>query len=207
MRKRRYNRFATSRLHAPKHFTETIKIRDIVSPANLTTAGQGYNNSITLGALQNYSPLEDVFKQACITGIKLMFIPKYNNYTAPGGTITIPKIFFAEDKTTSGLSPMPTTNDLIQQDNCKIFQSNRMWKHYIKMPRPLYQVLEPTTGGNPIQVQPQSRAWEWVNTEDPDAHQVEWLNSVMNVEMNNSNVGVVVGELWAKVFYAFKEQK
>jgi hypothetical protein len=195
---------ARARLHAPKHFTETIMYRDVVS---LQTSGgpNPYNNSVTLNAINNYNSLEDVFKQACITGVKLMYIPNYNTYTAPGGTIPIPKIYFAEDKDAVG-GPTPTLQTMLQMDNLKIFRGDRAWKHYIKMPRPYYRVQEPTSTDF-IQVQPNSRAWEWVSTEDPDAGSVEWLNSIMLVDSNISTSDVVIGKLYAKVYYAMKEQK
>lgn len=203
-----------SSVHAPKTFSEMITIGELVSPQVALQACNGYNNSISGNAIINLSQsLKDVFKLYTILGIKLMYVPYYNTYTAPGGTIVQPKIFFCEDKADPGTpSTITGITQMFQQDNCKVFQASRMWKHFIRRPRPYYKSLNAAYTGDPgTQIQPESKAIEWCTTSDADGDDgsglyVEWLNSQMVVEANNGNADVKVGKLYARVYYACKDQ-
>lgn len=199
-------------VHAPKHFCETIKIRDIVSKAS--NVAQGYNNSITASAVNNLNAsLSEVFNQFCITGIKLMYLPTFNTYSTVGTSIFIPKIFYAEDKSDNAT---PTAAAyLMQQDNCKILDSSKKFTTFISFPRPYADSLLGDDVTQPVIVQPASRGIQWVSfgaQDDPgqdvqNGKLVEWLNSVMLVEGNTGVTDVTVGQLWAKVYYSCKEQR
>jgi len=210
-----YRKSGLGGYHAPHRFTEMIKLRDIVSPTYTTAANNPYNNSITGSAIENLSgSLLDVFKLYTVTGIKLVYIPAYNTYPLVAGTAFIPRIFFAEDKADiSTPSAISGISALMQQDNCKIFDSSKKWTHYISRPRPYYKVNNSAYNPAPTtQIMPSSRQLEWCSTSDPFDQEnsglfVEWLNSVMCVQANNSAVDVTTGSLYARVFYSCKEQK
>lgn len=198
-----------SKFHAPKHFTEVIKIADLVSPAS-GSAPNGYNAAIRGSDIQNLSQsLVDVFKQFCITGIKLTYLPTYNNYPLVAGTAFIPKIYYAEDK--ASFTPPVAVSLMLQEDNLKILDSSKKWSHYIKNPRAFINSLEPAAA-NVTPVAPPARQIQWLTTDDlagtnTTGMVVPHLHSSILVEPNNSNVGVTTGTLWARVYYACKDQR
>lgn len=198
-----------SKYHAPKHFTEVIQLGAVVSPAS-GSAGQGYNYPIQGTQLQNLAnSLIDVYKQYVITGVKLMYLPAYNTYPLVAGVAMIPKLYYAEDK--SSFSVPLVAGQMMQQDNLKIFDSSKKWTHFIKNPRPwLTQFLGNSSNETPAI--PPAKAIQWLTTDDiagadTSGLGVQHLHSAMFIEPNNSNVAVTTGVLWARVYYACKEQR
>jgi len=200
--------------HAPKHFTETLKLTDIVSPASGSSPGS-YNFAIRgVNIINLRTSLTDVFKQFSITAVKLMYIPNYNNYPLVSGVAFIPKIYFAEDKATS-VSDTPSgpsaIEAMLQQDNLRILDSSKRWGAYISKPRPDLESYNSNAAASHTQVMPTVQTTQWLTTrtDDPDYSglSVDHLNSLAIVEANNSGVAITTGALWAKVYYACKEQQ
>lgn len=197
-----------AKFHAAKHFTEVIQLGQLVSPAS-GSAANGYNLPVQASSLTNFVQLADVFKQYCITGIKLMYLPAYNTYPLVAGTAMIPKIFYAEDK--ASFSPPLIVNQMLQEDNLKIFDSSKKWTHYIKNPRPWIDVHDGLTNNN-TPIVPAARFIQWLTTDDLAGDDtrgsiVNHLHSSILVEPNNSNVAVTTGTVWARVYYAMKDQR
>lgn len=213
----RFRRGAPSRglYHAPHHFTETLKLADLVSKAS-TGADTGYNFALQGKNIINlYASLNDVFRQFTILGVKLMYIPAYNNYPLVAGTAIIPHIYFAEDKATSPpdtpTGPVAVAS-MLQQDNLRILDASKRWSAYISRPKADLEMWnsDPLAASH-TQVQPPSKAIQWLTTRADDMTysglSVNWLNSLCVVEKNNSAVDITTGTVWAKVYYACKEQQ
>lgn len=201
--------------HAPHHFTEMIKLTDLVS-APSTGADTGYNFAVQGKDIINlYASLSEVFKQFTILGVKLQYIPAYNTYPLVAGTAFIPHIYFAEDKATS-VADTPTgpgaIQSMLQQDNTRILDASKRWSAYISRPKADLEMYN----SNPLaashtQVQPPSKGIQWLTTRTDDMTYTglvcKWLNSLCVVEKNNSAVSITTGTVWAKVYYACKEQQ
>lgn len=204
-------------LHAPKQFCEVFKLYDLVSPGQGGAASTGYNFAIQGNSLINLrTALTDVFKQFAITAVKLMYIPAYNNYPLVPGTAIAPHIYFAEDKSTSVVdTPTGPTGvaAMLQQDNVRILDSSKRWSAFIKNPRPFLESYNSNAAGagSHTPVQPPSRGIQWLTTQTDDLAYsglvVDHLNSICVVEQNNSAVNITTGTVWAKVYYACKEQQ
>lgn len=198
-----------SKFHAPKHFTEMIKLGDIVSPGAGSPANW-YNFPITGQMIGNLNAsLYEVFKQFCVTGVKLTYLPQYNSYTnITGSTFNIPRIYYAEDK-----SSFTAVNvaQMLQQDNLKIFDSSKKWTHYIRNPRPWLAESEGNSGSTYVPATTPARQITWLPTDNEagagtTGMVVQHLHSAIVVDPNNGSA-VPVGTLWARVYYACKEQQ
>lgn len=215
-RKRAGGRFksgAVSRyqFHAPKHFTEVIRLGDLVSPPSGSIPA-GFNFPIEGQLINNLNgAIFDVFRQFAITGIKLMYLPAYNTYPLVAGVAFIPKIFYSEDK--SSYVPDNSSGNIdrmLQQDNLKILDSSKKWSHYISKPRPW---LNQANGGSmtATPVQQPAKQLQWLTTKEEigvgsSGMTVPHLHSSLVVDANNSGVGITTGTLWARVYYCCKEQ-
>lgn len=195
--------------HAPKHFTEVIKIQDVVSPA-AGGAPQAVNGALTGNAIQNLrNDLHDVFEQFTVLAVKLFYLPAYNTYPLVAGTAIIPRIYMSENKA----RPVPpaTVANMLQMDNLRILDSSKRWSMYIKRPRAWleqYNLIQ--TQHTPVA--PPAKQVQWLDTA-PDTGAgdsgllVQWISAIGLVEPNNSAVNITTGTLWARVYYACKEQQ
>lgn len=198
--------------HAPKHFTEVIKVNDIVSPPSGSAPGDiGF--SVTGNAISNLrAALYDVFEQFTILAVKFMYIPAYNTYPLIAGQAMIPRLYVAENKNAQTPAAL-TISDMLQQDNVRILDSSKRWSLYVKNPRPYLEQFNVFSGtGAHTPVAPPAKQIQWLDT-TPDTGTgesgllVEWLSAVGKAEANNSAVAVTTGTLWARVYYAVKEQR
>lgn len=190
------------RLTAPKKFVETINLTDIQTLA--AGVGAGYNLKVYLGQVSNSTPLSSVFDQYAITGIKYMYIPRYNvSYLDADEGVQMPQIFLAENKysTTS-----PTTEtELLQENNNRVFAASKRWSLYVSKPKAWLEQVD-TQNTTTIQAQTGARFLQWLPMTE-DGLTVDHLAARLWVQGNNSASNFTVGTIYAKIYYALKEQK
>lgn len=212
--RRPYRRFRQLNPHAPKHFTEVVKLEELTSPAT-GSAPSVYNFYVTGDMIQNLrNDLKNVFRQFCVTGVKIMYLPNANNYFAStGGPVWIPRIFFQEDKVT-GQAPEASVNLALQADNVKILDASKRFTHYISRPRPWADSMKADNVTDPVFIQPESRAIQWVKIgsrepavqEETNGLLVPWLNSTAVVQANSTASPLTIGTVYARIYYSCKEQ-
>ena len=182
-----------------------VKLATIVSPPNTTVVGNGYNLAFTGNVIANLSQsLVDVFKQYAVLGIKLMYLPAYNNYPLVAGTAIIPKIYYAEDKAAFQPDTVAGNVDrMLQQDNLRILDSSKKWTAYISRPRPFTETaINGTTTLTPVA--PPSKQVQWFTTDELQGTSgsgmlTNFIHSHFVVEPNNSAVAVTTGTIWARI--------
>lgn len=214
-----------SKYHAPKSFVETIRVADLVSaPGGSTSTGSVVQTRLAGQSLPNLnSLLSQLYRQFCIRGIKWFYEPTYTEYSAQTGLSMMPKIYTAVDKTQFSTDNLPgNITRIMGQNNSKIFQSNRRWSVYVKLPRPLLTqgnalLNDPDDSNQVVQtlVTPSARATQWLTMQPflPDDESgettgldVQHASLNVLVGQNNTNVSIGVGVLYAKVYYSVKEQ-
>lgn len=190
------------RISAPKKFVETLNLTDVTSLAS--AVGQGYNLKLYLAQLTNPAALSNVFDQYAITGVKYMYIPRYTvSYLDADEGAQMPQIFIAENKfdTTS-----PTGESaLLQENNLRIFAANKRWSLYVNKPKAYLSQSDPANATQ-IQAQTGSRFLQWLPMTE-DGQTVDHLTSRLWIQGNNTASNFVMGTIYAKVYYALKEQK
>lgn len=203
MRRRRVLRTRAS-IHAPKKFCETIQLTNLQSIAGVTN-GTGYNFSVSGSLLNNLPVLAGVFSQFAITGVKYMYIPRYNMaYLDADEGVQMPQVIIAENKYNT-LTPTAETQ-LLQEDNMRIFSAAKRWSHYVNKPKAWLTQNSEGNIGTQIQAQTGSRFLQWLPlTESGQA--VDHLGLRAWAQGNNSASTFVMGTLYAKVYYAVKEQQ
>lgn len=191
------------RIHAPKKFVETIELTNITSQAGLAN-GLGYNFKLSLNQLNNPGPLAGVFEQYCITGIKYMYIPRYTvSYLDADEGVQMPQFFVAENKLNTTVPAAESA--LLQEDNLRIFAANKRWSHYVSKPKPWITQASEGTVATQVQAQTASRYVTWLPmTEEGQAIDHIALRAWM--QGNNTASNFVMGTVYAKVYYALKEQ-
>lgn len=201
MRRRRVIR-RNPRIHAPKKFCETVNLVTLQSIPGVAT-GTGYNFKANLNLCTNPTSLTNVFEQYCITGIKFMYVPRYQvSYLDADEGVQMPQIFIAENK----INPtVPTTEgDLLQEDNLKIFPANRRWSKYVSKPKP-YLTQEGQPPNTEIFAQTGSRFITWLPMTE-NGKGVDHLALRAWIGGNNSASTFNLGTVYAKVYYSLKEQ-
>lgn len=203
VRRRRVYARRNPRLHAPKKFCETIELTNITSQAGLAN-GLGYNFKLSLNQLNNPGPLASVFEQYCITGIKYMYIPRYTvAYLDADEGVQMPQFFLAENKI-NVTTPL-AESALLQEDNLKIFAANKRWSKYVSKPKAWLTQSSEGVVGTQINAQTGSRFLQWLPmTEEGQA--IDHLALRGWMQGNNTASNFVMGTVYAKVYYALKEQ-
>lgn len=206
---------------APKNFTETILMQDIVSQPGLSVGnGTAYDMSIIPQNLPNLNGiLASMYRQYCVRGVKIMYVPTFNNYPATSGVAFAPRVYWAEDKTAA----VPDTSiidvtRLLTQDNVKAFSAFRTWSTYVRLPKPLLLTnAENDVGGaliNTVPFQLPSNKPFWLplqkqtllDQEIDSGLSIPHMTGRLSVDGNNSNVAITVGRIYMKVYYSLKEQ-
>lgn len=189
-------------LHAPKKFVETLNLTDIQTLGG--GVGSGYNLKLSLSQLTNPGPLASVFEQYCITGIKYVYIPRYNvAYLDADEGVQMPQVMFCENKidTTVPASEI----GILQEDNVKIVSASKRWSLYVNKPKPWITQSSEGNVGTQVLAQSGARFISWLPmTESGQA--IDHLALRLWVQGNNSASNFTVGTIYAKVYYALKEQ-
>lgn len=191
------------RIHAPKKFVETLQLVTLQSIAGVTN-GTGYNFKISMSQLTNPGPLAGVFEQYCITGIKYMYIPRYQvSYLDADEGVQMPQIFLAENKIEPGAPASESA--LLQEDNMKIFAANRRWSKYVSKPKAYLTQNSEGNTGTQIFAQTGARFLQWLPMSEA-GQAVDHLALRAWIQGNNSASTFDLGTVYAKVYYALKEQ-
>lgn len=193
--------------HAPKRFTSTFKLLDVIASPYGTHPDDYTRNtlSVSLQDMPIFTNLHSLFGQFAITGVKLTYRPTITSYNSTiAGTIASPQLLFAEDKNQLvPLSPL----QMRSQDNCRTFSASRGWSKYIRNPRPL--LYQQDLGQQQLKVIQRSREINWLTPEQvngPEANLRHLMAQLCVQDVTGATGEVGVGELWAKVYVVCKEQ-
>lgn len=187
----------TKKYHGVKYFTETIQdLIPIVSP--VAPAEGQYNLALSFSQLSNAANYANLFEQFAIIGIKFIYRPNYNQQatTVQG----IPRMFYTQDKSSTGVQPIST---LQQDDNCKVLMSTRSWSTYVRMPQPVLTQGDGHTGT--LLVQQSNKDLYWLRTADEAARGVLYLSGLFDIA-GNATAPLTTGTISARVYLAFREQ-
>lgn len=196
--------------HAPKKFTSTFLLKNVVaSPYGTHTDGYSRNLlSVSLNDCPIYTNLYSLYGQFAITSVKIMYKPKINIAAAGAApTAALANILFAEDKDSDTAKTQLVVRS---QDNCKNFISSRGWSHFIKKPRPaLYQQDEE---GLLVKTISKAKDIHWLSPQtalptDTSARLPHVFGQMCVEDITGADEDVGVGELWCKVYVAVKEQR
>lgn len=195
--KKRAMKTAKARLHAPKKFTASFKLRDIISDASGTNPGgwQRNNLAVNFTQLPIHLELSSLYKQFAITGVAFQY--RSTNTNPDNLTEPATQMLFVEDKDNTGAI---TVGQALSQDNCRKLKTDRNFKHYVRKPRPqLYQ----SDGTNPVFAIQAARQITWFNT---GANTLPHLCAQLLVEDSAAGTSTKQGELWVKMYVICKEQ-
>lgn len=190
--------------HAPKKFESEFKILDVnASPFGTHADGYGRNKlSVKLADIPIFTNLRTLYRQFAITSVKLMYRPKVN---FSDGGISLSQLLYVEDKDSDiAISPLQARSE----DNCRVLTSNRPWKAFTKMPRPLLYQMD--AAGHPIKVIQRAKEIHWLSPESEGdvPSQLEHLFGQLCVgDVTGAIEDVGVGELWCTVYFSVKEQR
>lgn len=190
-------------IHAPKKFCETIELTTVTSQAGLGN-GLGYNFKVNGAQLNNLPVLAGVFEQYCITGIKYMYIPRYTvSYLDADEGVQMPQFFIAENKL-NVTTPL-AESALLQEDNLRIFAANKRWSHYVSKPKPWITQSSEGTVADQVQAQTGSRYVTWLPLTEA-GQGIDHIALRAWMQGNNTGSNFTMGTVYAKVYYALKEQ-
>jgi len=199
---------SSSRISAPKKFTSTFKLLDVVASPFGTHADGFTRHSlhVSLTDMPIWTNLHSLFRQHAITGVKLTYRPTITAYTSEaGGSIAAPQLLYAEDKNNfTPLSPFQVRS----QDNCKTLMASRGWSKYVAKPRPNLFQSDATLG---VAYKTISKAQDihWLSpalSTDPESTLPHLMAQFCVQDVTGAVNDVGIGELWAKVYVVCKEQ-
>jgi len=196
--------------HAPKKFESLFKLKDVIA-APYGTNPDGYTRnslSVRLQDIPIFDNLFTLYKQFAITSVKVMYRP--NLTQAFGGAATntaaVSQILYVEDKdSVAPISPLQARSE----DNCRVLTSNRPFKAFTKMPRPL--LFQLNNANEQIKVIDKAKSIHWISpsgSSDTPESELPHLFAQMCVgDVTGAADNIGVGELWCKVYMSVKEQR